>query len=86
MMDLDSCVFIKLLAPETDSGLFPITVRKARQVRELCHPEVPLRALDALHVAACDLSQDFPLCATDPRMRDAAKMLGIPVFPEEAAA
>jgi predicted nucleic acid-binding protein len=144
MMYLDSCVIVKLLAPETDSELFQsrldgeilstselawtevaaalcskeragaltpalrqeawaefvrrveggeiyldsldsVTVRKARQVLELCHPAVPLRTLDALHVAACDLSQDFPLCTTDPRMREAAKILGIPVFPEEAA-
>ena len=41
-----------------------------------------LRTLDAIHTAACDLSQDFPLCTTDRRMRDAAKALHIPIFPE----
>lgn len=62
------------------------TLRKAHQILESCHPGVPLRTLDALHVAACDLSQDFPLCSTDRRMRDAARLLKIPVFPSEAAA
>lgn len=144
-MYLDSCVIVKLLAPEKDSELFqtrldgqilstselawtevaaallakeragaltpaqrraawavfvgrleareiyldPLdgtTLRKAQNVLERCHPVVPLRTLDALHVAACDLSQDFPLCTTDRRMRDAAQLLGIPVFPGEEAA
>lgn len=144
-MYLDSCIIIKLLVPERDSGFFqerlednylstselawtevaagllskeragvltpagrqaawtvfvsrvqakeiilePLdgtTLRKARSILESCHPEVCLRTLDALHVAACDLSQDFPLCTTDRRMRDAASLLGIPLFPEENAA
>jgi predicted nucleic acid-binding protein len=63
-----------------------ITVKKAGQVLERCRPAVPLRTLDALHVAACDLTQDFPLCTTDKRMRSAARSLGIPVFPEEQVA
>jgi predicted nucleic acid-binding protein len=58
-----------------------VVLKKANQVLERCHPEVPLRTLDAIHTAACDLSQDFPLCTNDNRMRDAAVMLGIPVFP-----
>lgn len=62
-----------------------IVLRKANQVLERCHPGVPLRALDAIHTAACDLSQDFPLCTTDRRMRDAAGVLGIPIFPTEEA-
>jgi len=41
-----------------------------------------MKALEAIHTAACDLSQDFPLCTNDNRMRDAAIVLGIPVFPE----
>ena len=64
-----------------------VVLRKANHVLERCHPSVPLRALDAIHTAACDLSQDFPLCTTDKRMREAAGVLGIPVFPanEEGA-
>ena len=40
------------------------------------------KVLDAIHLAACDISQEFPLCATDSRMRAAATKLGIPLFPE----
>ena len=64
--------------------LHPLTsavLRRANHVLERCHPAVPLRTLDAIHTAACDLTQDFPLCTTDKRMRDAAGVLGIPVFP-----
>ena len=61
-------------------------LRKANHILESCHPQVSLRTLDAIHAAACDLSQDFPLCSTDRRMRDAARLLHIPVFPEEETA
>ena len=60
-----------------------VVLKKANHVLECCHPAVPLRTLDAIHTAACDLSQDFPLCTTDKRMRDAARVLGIPVFPAD---
>jgi predicted nucleic acid-binding protein len=59
-----------------------VVLKKANHLLERCHPEVPLRTLDAIHAAACDLSQDFPLCTTDHRLRDAAELLGIPLFPE----
>lgn len=59
-----------------------VVLKKANHILEQCHPAVPLRTLDAIHTAACDLSQDFPLCTTDRRMRDAAKALRIPIFPE----
>jgi predicted nucleic acid-binding protein len=55
---------------------------KARSLIEFCHPEVSLRTLDAIHLAACDISQDLPLCATDSRIRAAATKLQIPLFPE----
>jgi predicted nucleic acid-binding protein len=60
-----------------------VVLRKAEQVLQRCHPAVPLRTLDAIHAAACDLSQDFPLCTTDKRMRAAAAVIGIPVFPSD---
>jgi predicted nucleic acid-binding protein len=60
-----------------------VALKKAIHILERCHPAVPLRTLDAIHTAACDLSQDFPLCTTDRRMRDAAEVLGIPVFPTD---
>jgi predicted nucleic acid-binding protein len=58
-------------------------LRKANHVLERCHPAVSLRTLDAIHTAACDLAQDFPLCTTDKRMREAAGLLGIPLFPAD---
>jgi len=64
------------------AGLNSQTLRKATQIIQGCHPKVPLRALDALHVAACDLAQDFPLCTTDARMHAAAVAMHIPVFPQ----
>ena len=67
-----------------DIDLHPLNglvLRKASHILGRCYPKVPLRTLDAIHTAACDLSQDFPLCTTDRRMRDAAGVLGIPVFP-----
>ena len=69
-----------------DIDLHPLNglvLRKANHILARCYPKVPLRTLDAIHTAACDLSQDFPLCTTDKRMRDAAGVLGIPVFPED---
>lgn len=58
-------------------------LKKAEQVIAACHPDVPLRALDALHVASCDLAQEFPLCTTDARMHAAARRIHVPVFPEQ---
>lgn len=62
-----------------------LVLKKSHGVMELCHPTVPLRTLDAIHTATCDLKQDFPLCTTDRRMRAAAAVLHIPLFPEAAA-
>ncbi len=60
-----------------------VTLKRATRILAAVHPDVPLRTLDAIHLAACDMSQDFPLCTTDKRMRDAAKLLKIPLFPDE---
>jgi predicted nucleic acid-binding protein len=62
-----------------------VVLKKANHILEQCHPAVPLRTLDAIHTAACDLAQDFPLCTTDRRMRDAAGILQIPVFPPDVS-
>ncbi len=56
-------------------------LRKAVHLLDRCHPNVPLRTLDALHLATADLCHDFPLTTTDGRMRDAAKLLGFQLFP-----
>lgn len=57
-------------------------LQKASHIIKACHPNVPLRSLDALHIANCDLAQEFPLCTTDARMHAAAQVVHIPVFPE----
>ena len=58
------------------------TYSRARFLLETCHPDVALRSLDAIHIAACNQAAAFPLCATDSRMRAAATKLHIPIFPE----
>ncbi|MCK9588350.1 MAG: type II toxin-antitoxin system VapC family toxin [Terrimicrobiaceae bacterium] len=58
------------------------TLRNANRILSATHPVVALRTLDAIHLSACDLSQDFPLCTTDRRMREAAELLKMPIFPE----
>src|SRR5262245_11162338 len=62
-------------------SLGPAIFRRANRILEQCHPQVPLRSLDALHLASCDQRQDWPLCTTDKRMRAAAELLGFPVTP-----
>lgn len=65
--------------------LYPLSshiLRNSNRILSIASPDVALRSIDAIHVSACDISQDFPLCATDSRMRAAAAKLGIPVFPE----
>ena len=62
-------------------SLTSLTLRRAMRSLEQCHPRVPLRTLDALHLAAADLCQEFPLTTTDRRLRDAATLLGIELYP-----
>ncbi|HMP82628.1 MAG TPA: type II toxin-antitoxin system VapC family toxin [Verrucomicrobiota bacterium] len=59
---------------------------RARAIQLACHPRVPLRTLDALHVATCDLHHNGTLATTDRRLRAACAQLGIallPVKPED---
>jgi predicted nucleic acid-binding protein len=58
-------------------------LRKAIHCLEHCHPPAPLRTLDAIHLATCDLAQEFPLCTTDARMYAAAQIMHVPVMPEK---
>jgi predicted nucleic acid-binding protein len=59
-----------------------IALHKATHLLERCHPKVPLRTLDAIHLATVDLCCDFPLVTTDARLRDAATLMGFSIFPE----
>jgi len=54
---------------------------RARTIQLACHPHVPLRTLDALHVATCDLHHAKMLATTDRRMRAACGQLGIALVP-----
>jgi predicted nucleic acid-binding protein len=61
-------------------------LERASAIQLACHPRVPLRTLDALHVATCDLHHGGALATTDRRMRAACVQLGIallPVKPED---
>jgi len=66
-------------------SLLPLNRRvldRARSVQLACHPKVPLRSVDALHVATCDLHHGGKICATDGRIRAACRQLGIALVPE----
>ena len=56
-------------------------LERARAIQLACHPRIPLRTLDALHVATCDLHQGGMLAATDKRMLAACEQLGIALMP-----
>lgn len=58
-------------------------LERAHAVQLACHPRIPLRTLDALHVATCDLHHEETLAATDRRMRAACAQLGIVLVPEK---
>jgi predicted nucleic acid-binding protein len=58
-------------------------VERARTIQIACHPQIPVRTLDAVQVATCDLNQSGTMAATDRRIRAACKQLGIQLMPRE---
>jgi len=44
-----------------------------------CHPDIALRSLDAIHLAAARECRSWPLCTNDERMRQAALRLALPL-------
>ena len=54
-------------------------IRRAHWILGRLHPKVPLRSLDALHLATADQLQDWPLVTSDQRLREAALHLGYPL-------
>jgi predicted nucleic acid-binding protein len=65
-------------------GLVPVTadlLERAHAILEVCHPAVPLRSLDAIHLASAERCQSWPLCSNDGRVRAAAARLGLPLCP-----
>lgn len=64
--------------------LLPLTrevLDRASSIQRACHPGIPLRTLDALHVATCDLHRCGSLATTDLRMRSACQQFAITLLP-----
>jgi predicted nucleic acid-binding protein len=57
------------------------TIKRAIAIQHACHPHIPLRTLDALHVGTCDLHRSSHLATTDARMRSVCEQLAIGLFP-----
>ncbi|MDB6093344.1 MAG: PilT protein-like protein [Verrucomicrobia bacterium] len=53
-----------------------VMIREATEMMSRVHPEVPLRTLDAIHLATFDSVTTGPLFTKDKRMIDAAKLQG----------
>lgn len=53
-----------------------VIVREAAEIMAKVHPRVPLRTLDALHLATFASVESGPLFSVDRRMVDAARLLG----------
>lgn len=69
---------------EQEFVLLPLdrrVVERASGVLEQCHPRVPLRTLDALHVATAELHGGERVASSDQRVRDACELLGVPLAP-----
>ena len=76
----------KLLAMVEDDlvRLLPlnrVVIERASAIQLACHPRIPLRTLDALHVATCDLHRCGALSTTDGKMRAACEQLAIALHP-----
>ncbi|HZQ47632.1 MAG TPA: type II toxin-antitoxin system VapC family toxin [Verrucomicrobiae bacterium] len=56
-------------------------VERAGGVIEQCHPTVPLRSLDAIHVATAELHGGEEIFSSDLRVCDAARFLSLPLVP-----
>jgi predicted nucleic acid-binding protein len=56
-------------------------LERASEMQNACHPHIPLRTLDALHVATCDLHRCGTLSTTDGRMRAACDQFAIALLP-----
>lgn len=61
------------------SSMTDAILRRANWVIERAGPQVPLRSLDAIHLATADQLQNWPLVTHDPRVRAAAKLMGYPL-------
>jgi len=60
-------------------GITRPVLEQANAIMAACHPDVALRSLDAIHLAAAAQCVSWPLCTSDVRMREAAVRLGFPL-------
>lgn len=58
-----------------------MVIERAGAIQLACHPRIPLRTLDALHVATCDLHRCGTLSTTDARVRAACEQFAIALLP-----
>jgi predicted nucleic acid-binding protein len=56
-------------------------VERAGGIIYQCHPDVPLRTLDAIHIATAELQSGEQMCSSDKRVCDAADFIGLPLVP-----
>jgi predicted nucleic acid-binding protein len=64
--------------------LQPVTLpvlRLANRFIGQCHDRVPLRTLDAIHLASCECCAARPLLTNDRVLRQGAELLGVPLGP-----
>jgi uncharacterized protein len=56
-----------------------VVIREAAEMMARVHPQVPLRTLDAIHLATFANIEAAPLFTTDRRMTEAARLLAFPL-------
>jgi predicted nucleic acid-binding protein len=56
-------------------------IERAGTVIEQCHPAVPLRTLDAIHVATAELYGGEEMCSNDERVIKASDFIGLALTP-----
>ena len=69
---------------EQEFVLLPLNrqvIERAGAVIDQCHPNVPLRTLDAIHVATAELHGGEQMCSSDQRLRAASDLIGLSLVP-----
>jgi predicted nucleic acid-binding protein len=56
-------------------------IERAGAVIDQCHPHVPMRTLDAIHVATAELHGGEQMCSSDQRVCDASEFIGLSLVP-----
>ena len=72
------------MVEDDEIRMFPVSravLNRASAIQLACHPRIPLRTLDAFHVATCDLHHSGTLSTTDARMRAACEQFAIALVP-----